>query len=97
MLAIIGFKMEIISQLDHLNMMPTIVFVLGLSLALTGFAGRIGALLLLVLLGLYFDPIATSMVGTGLIVTLSWLLLLGTGRFSVWQWDDAWVKRYDGA
>ena len=96
-LAIIGFKMEIISQLDHLNMMPTIVFVLGLSLALTGFAGRIGALLLLVLLGLYFDPIATSMVGTGLIVTLSWLLLLGTGRFSVWQWDDAWVKRYDGA
>jgi len=25
------------------------------------------------------------------------VLLLGTGRFSLWQEDDHWLNRYDGA
>jgi hypothetical protein len=26
-----------------------------------------------------------------------WLLLLGTGRFSLWQEDDHWLNGYDGS
>ena len=96
-LAIIGFEMEIISQFAYFNLIQSVLFLLGLSLVLTGFAGRVGALLLLVWVGLYFDHIPSTILGSSLIFTLSWLSLLGTGRFSLWQWDDLWVKRYDGA
>lgn len=62
-----------------------------------GLLARIGAGLLLLLLGtlLPLDTIPWS--GSLLIVCCSWLLLLGSGRFSLWQWDDAWVSRYAGA
>jgi CDP-diacylglycerol--glycerol-3-phosphate 3-phosphatidyltransferase len=33
---------------------------------------------------------------TTIIFSSVWLMLLGTGRFSLWQWDDRWVNRRDG-
>jgi len=63
-------------------------------LILLGVAGRLGALLLFLLLGWHMPD---NLIGVVLIFTVSWILLLGTGRFSLWQWDDEWVKRYDGA
>ena len=32
-----------------------------------------------------------------LFCSVVWVLLLGTGRFSLWQEDDHWLNRYDGA
>ena len=62
-----------------------------------GVAGRLGALILMLLLGLR-HPIGDITVWDSLLIfTTSWILLLGTGRFSLWQWDDVWVQRYDGA
>lgn len=78
------------------------VSALGLSFAagliLTGFAGRLGALVLIMLLGWQY-PLgnAIDVGGYVLIFAASWILLLGTGRFSLWPWGDEWLKRYDGA
>ena len=73
------------------------ILLASLGLILFGTAGRIGALVLLLFVGVYFDNITPTFLGASLIFTISWILLLGTGRFSLWQWDDEWVKRYDGA
>jgi len=66
-------------------------------LILLGFAGRLGALILIMLLSWHYSSGAIDFTGYVLIFTASWILLLGTGRFSLWQWDDEWVTRYDGA
>jgi CDP-diacylglycerol--glycerol-3-phosphate 3-phosphatidyltransferase len=66
-------------------------------LILLGFAGRFGALLLILLLGWHSSGEPIDFTGMALIFTTSWILLLGTGRFSLWQWGDEWVARYDGA
>ncbi len=68
-----------------------------ISLVLLGFAGRIGALGLFLLWTWNFYGLHIDLTGKLFIFSTSWLMLLGTGRFSLWQWDDAWVKRYDGA
>ena len=65
-------------------------------LLLLGFAGRFGALLLLVLLGWRWPELIDTFMGSTLIFSAVWLLLLGTGHYSLWQWGDEWVKRYDG-
>ncbi|WP_051604253.1 CDP-alcohol phosphatidyltransferase family protein [Methylobacter tundripaludum] len=70
---------------------------LSTGLILLGFAGRLGALILIMLLGWHYPSEAIDFTGYVLIFTASWILLLGTGRFSLWQWDDEWVARYDGA
>jgi phosphatidylglycerophosphate synthase len=68
------------------------------SLILLGWAGRLGALMLMLLLLGWRHPISDITVWDSLLIfTTSWILLLGTGRFSLWQWDDVWVQRYDGA
>ncbi len=66
-------------------------------LMLTGWAGRLGAGLCLVLLGWPVGDGGMAFSAVVLIFIASWILLLGTGRYSLWQWGDTWVARYDGA
>jgi CDP-diacylglycerol--glycerol-3-phosphate 3-phosphatidyltransferase len=70
-------------------------FVLGISLVLLGSAGRVGALIVLLLLA--GSAVSLTVLSIALLCSGVWLLLLGTGRFSLWQWDDVWVNRQDGA
>jgi CDP-diacylglycerol--glycerol-3-phosphate 3-phosphatidyltransferase len=70
-------------------------FVLGLALVLLGWAGRVGALIILLLLSAYALPINVLLIAV--LCSAVFLLLLGTGRFSLWQGDDVWVNRQDGA
>jgi phosphatidylglycerophosphate synthase len=74
-----------------------IALVLSAGLMLFGFAGRLGALLLLMLLGWDGTPLQHNFMDNVLIFATVWLLLLGTGRYSLWHCGDAWLKRYDGA
>lgn len=78
---------------------PHILFVmallLGTSLLLIGWAGRVGALIILFALTSY--PIAINSLTATILCSTVLLLLLGSGRFSLWQWDDVWVNRRDGA
>ncbi|MCB1648491.1 MAG: CDP-alcohol phosphatidyltransferase family protein [Gammaproteobacteria bacterium] len=64
---------------------------------LTGFAPRIGALTLLVLLALQPAAVSDSLAFIPLLFSTIWLLLLGGGRGSLWQGDGDWVERHDGA
>ena len=62
-----------------------------------GLAARAAALVLLLLLAGFFpDRPLDAVVGT-LIFCVVWIMLLGSGRFSLWQGDEVWIKRYDGA
>ena len=69
----------------------------GAGLILSGLAGRLGALSVIVLLGWHYPAGVDPVVNAVRIFAASWILLLGTGRFSLWQWGDEWIQRYDGA
>tara|TARA_R110002167_G_scaffold47967_1_gene141744 strand:- start:30133 stop:31287 length:1155 start_codon:yes stop_codon:yes gene_type:complete len=61
-----------------------------------GFGARLGALLALILIAL-LPPEHISAVSTIFLFSATWIMLLGSGRFSLWQGDDHWVERQDGA
>lgn len=79
----------------HANILFAAGLALGTSFVLLGWAGRIGAFIILLTLGI--QPIALNGLHMAVMCCAVGLLLLGTGRFSLWQWDDAWVNRQDGA
>lgn len=64
---------------------------------LLGIAGRVGCLLLIGLLGRHSIEHSLLSIDYALFSSVIWLMLLGTGRFSLWQEDDHWINRYDGA
>ena len=97
LLVIMARKLNLLDSLKHLSVLLVLLVVCSLNLILFGIAGRLGALIGLLCVGVYFDHLPSAILSSSLLFTLSWLLLLGTGRFSVWQWDDDWVKRYEGA
>ncbi|MEX0739717.1 MAG: CDP-alcohol phosphatidyltransferase family protein [Pseudohongiella sp.] len=72
-------------------------FMTGVSLMVLGLAGRAGAIVVLMLLAwLVPVPVYSAPFVVALVCTIS-ILLLGCGRFSLWQADDDWVNRQDGA
>ena len=64
---------------------------------LLGITGRAACLVIIGLLGWRYSGQALGYVGVALFCSAVWLMLLGTGRFSLWQRDDYWINRYDGA
>lgn len=66
-------------------------------LILSGIGARLGALLLLVLWALWPPMQVTAPLFLSLLGCTVAVLLLGSGRFSLWQGDDHWVRRHDGA
>jgi CDP-diacylglycerol--glycerol-3-phosphate 3-phosphatidyltransferase len=83
-----------LASTDH-NILFSLGLLFGTSLVLTGWAGRIGVLVILCLLSSH--PIAINSLSVAILFSSTWLLLFGTGRLSLWQWDDVWVNRQDGA
>jgi CDP-diacylglycerol---glycerol-3-phosphate 3-phosphatidyltransferase len=75
----------------------TLVLITSALMIATGVAGRAGAMTLLMLLA-WKTPIAVSdpLFAPCLFLSIA-ILLLGCGRFSLWQHDDHWVNRQDGA
>lgn len=62
----------------------------------SGLAARSGALLLLLLLA-WHSPDSDFDFATCLVIfSAVWIMLLGSGRFSLWQLDAAWINRQDG-
>ncbi|MCB1664649.1 MAG: CDP-alcohol phosphatidyltransferase family protein [Pseudomonadales bacterium] len=64
---------------------------------LGGVAARIGALTLILLIALHPDPVINSQAFLPLLLCTIWVMLLGSGRGSLWQGDSDWVERHDGA
>lgn len=61
-----------------------------------GLASRVAALILLVLIALLQGDKQIDAIIAVMVFSCVWLMLLGAGRFSLWQWDDRWVNRRDG-
>ena len=92
-----GFPPMSNSGVQWFSSVATAGFVLTSITVLLGFAGRYFALLLLGLLGWYYTGNEMLLVDYILFCCVVWSLLLGSGRFSLWQEDDHWLNRYDGA
>ncbi len=65
-------------------------------LILTGIAGRIFSLTLIILLANHYSSSPLQLIDEALLFTVCWVMIFGTGRFSLWKWDSHWVNRYDG-
>lgn len=65
-------------------------------LVVAGIMGRAAALALVLLLGWYGSPPSLNLLEEMILPAAVWILVLGTGRFSVCTWDEDWVNRYDG-
>ncbi len=72
-------------------------FLLTSLMLLLGIAGRYFSLILVGLLSWYYLTNTLQLLDYALFCGVIWLLLLGTGRFSLWTEDDHWLKGYDGA
>ncbi len=66
-------------------------------LILSGIGARLGALALRILWALWPPLALTTPLFLSLLSGTVGVLLLGSGRFSLWQGDDYWVRRHDGA
>lgn len=64
---------------------------------LAGLAGRAAALAILVHVGFYYQAHPYDLHAQILTCALVWVMLLGTGRYSLWAPDERWINRYDGA
>jgi CDP-diacylglycerol--glycerol-3-phosphate 3-phosphatidyltransferase len=77
---------------------PAVLLVLvSVLMMAAGVAGRAGAMLLLMVMA-WNTPIAVTepLFYLCLFISIA-ILLLGCGRYSLWQHDDHWVNRQDGA
>lgn len=95
-LAMIPAVLTIASQSTWPAAVQIIVFI-SLALIAPGMAGRTGAMLLLMLLAWTVPvPVGEPIMLLTLFGAIT-IILLGCGRFSVWQADDDWINRQDGA
>ena len=71
-------------------------FTLAGTMVLLGIAGRYFCLLLIGLLGWFYISNPMDTVDYMLFCCVVWSMLLGSGRFCLWQEDSHWINRYDG-
>tara|TARA_B110000305_G_scaffold83129_1_gene93559 strand:- start:7442 stop:8623 length:1182 start_codon:yes stop_codon:yes gene_type:complete len=86
-----------VGKLGWMNNVMIGGFILASLMVLLGVAGRYFSLILVSLLGWYYMTNPLLPVDYVLFCSVVWLLLLGTGRFSLWTEDDHWLNGYDGA
>jgi len=72
-------------------------FVVATAMIVLGVAGRAACLAMIGLVASYYAEITMTTIEAVLYCCIVWMMLLGTGRFSLWQPDQAWLHRYDGA
>lgn len=62
-----------------------------------GINGRLFAVILSCLLAWFYLNHPMNSVDVFLLAAVIWIMQMGTGKYSLWIWDDKWVNRYDGA
>jgi CDP-diacylglycerol---glycerol-3-phosphate 3-phosphatidyltransferase len=92
-----GFTPLPIGSTAWMNNIMLCGFLLTSLMLLLGIAGRYFSLILVGLLGWYYLTNPLQPLDYALFCGVVWLLLLGTGRFSLWTEDEHWLKGYDGA
>jgi CDP-diacylglycerol--glycerol-3-phosphate 3-phosphatidyltransferase len=79
------------------NVPLTLLLIAVCLLILLGIAGRTLAVLLLLLLNWTPGVDFTSTIGVLIVFSAVWILVLGTGRFTLWQRDADWITQQGGA
>ena len=72
-------------------------FALAGTMVLLDIAGRYFCLLLIGLLGSFYISNPMDTIDYILFCCVVWSMLLGSGRYCLWQEDSHWINRYDGA
>lgn len=80
----------------HMSIILALSLLILASAILSGLLGRITALATLTVFAFLQGDHAVNVIIAVIIFSSVWLMLLGSGRFSLWQWDDRWVNRRDG-
>jgi CDP-diacylglycerol--glycerol-3-phosphate 3-phosphatidyltransferase len=73
-----------------------IIILIATFMMVCGFAGRTGAAMLAILMGMLYQDQEPSLIVTTLLFIIIWIMMLGIGRFSLYKRDEDWVNRYDG-
>ena len=81
----------------HINSTLLIGLLFSGVMILFGVNGRFFAIILSCLLCWCFITYDIQVLDGVLLVSVIWVMQFGTGKFSLWVWDDNWVNRYDGA
>ena len=71
--------------------------ILATILILLGILGRLSSLALILVLDWHYLMYPVGLPDITMLFCVVWVMSLGTGRYSLWQWDEKWVHRYDGA
>ncbi|MDO8910053.1 MAG: CDP-alcohol phosphatidyltransferase family protein [Pseudohongiella sp.] len=79
------------------NVISLLIAGLAMLMIVPGLAGRAGAMALMMLLAWTVPAPITESVMLLVLFSAIAIVLLGCGRFSLWQADDDWVNRQDGA
>ncbi len=61
-----------------------------------GINGRFFAIILSCLLCWFFLSYDMQKLDVILLASVIWVMQFGTGKYSLWLWDEEWVNRYDG-
>lgn len=78
------------------NLVTMSLAVIASIMVLLGFAGRFGAIAILLIAGVMHTDDTIDLLSLILIICSTSVMLLGTGHFSLWRWDDHWINRRDG-
>ena len=92
---ILHYGAEQSAAIPHTRLLLYAMVFCGL-LILLGIMGRTAALVLLLLLGWHLSSQPIRLVEYLLLPATVWILVLGTGCFSLCTGDEDWVNRYDG-
>lgn len=95
-LLFIAVLLFLVSENFHSPLIVAIGLLIFSGAVLLGLAGRVAALIVLILVTFLQGENTLNAITAAIIFTSVWVMLLGTGRFSLWQWDDRWVNRRDG-
>jgi CDP-diacylglycerol--glycerol-3-phosphate 3-phosphatidyltransferase len=84
-------------NLEQQNSVLILVATIPVLLILTGIAGRTGAVILAIMMGVYFQDQDLPVIAIVILFGAIWISMLGTGHYSLYRRDEEWVNRYDGA
>ncbi len=100
LLCLLLIRSNALSSNSEISLVTAIVpvsLLLSAVMIFLGILGRLLAIILSCLLCWFFLTYEMQNIDAILLALVIWVMQFGTGKFSLWLWDDRWVHRYDGA
>lgn len=88
---------SLVNGIEFGNLIQIVILLFPALMILFGLNGRLFAVILSCLLAWFYLSYPMQIHDALLLAAVIWIMQLGTGKYSLWLWDDKWVNRYDGA